>query len=283
MKDIRISTTFPNHRKTRRLYKKLGAEGVKSLVYLWLYACEHRSDGLLTGMTNDDIATEAQWPGDPNEFVNTLLSPTIKFLISVKDVIKLHDWEIWNPWAATAKYRSEIGRLKANKRWTKQRIEVRKSLKELKEMDELTKNVDANLDIGIAEIENGNAGNGNGNAEKKALKHAMNGAINVHESASSGQKNLTSADAPYPLPSPSPSPSPNPFPCPLAFAVIFDQESKSLLLSEQTNHHLDALFPDLDLKAELLRLEKEIGQAPEYGKDYLPLIVEILREKAGSV
>ena len=185
-KDIRISVSFPSHYKTVLLYKRLGAEGIKSLVYLWLYAGAHRTDGRLTNMSRHTIAIAAQWEKEPDEFIDALLSKEIHFLDKAGEIYVLHDWFDHNPYAAHAKNRSEIARQNAMKRWG------RGSLKET---------TDAKMQIKCK-----------GNATLMQLHNdCIRVACKLHNDGITGAfipqcPFFLTCDAPSPSPSPSPSP-----------------------------------------------------------------------------
>lgn len=113
--DFRLSTTFPNHPKTVKLRRRLGAEGVLGFVCLLSHVAQHKSDGALVGMDAEDIAIAAQWEGDPGEFVDALLN--IKFMENDGELLRIHDWVENNPWAAGAKARSDKAKKAAQARW----------------------------------------------------------------------------------------------------------------------------------------------------------------------
>ena len=117
-KDIRISVSFYNHIKRRKLEKKLGAKGVLCLIDLWLYAGMNRPDGVLEGMAEEDIALAAQWDGQAEEFVKTLVE--LKLLDIRNDTYVLHDWEEHNTYASHAKERSELAKRNQLIRWMKE-------------------------------------------------------------------------------------------------------------------------------------------------------------------
>ena len=106
--DIRISTDFPNHRKTQKLYRKLGAEGCFSLVKLWATAANRRPDGDLSGYDSEDIEIDSGWPGNQGEFFKAILE--IGFIDKTDDGYILHNWELRQPWAIGDITRSEKGR-----------------------------------------------------------------------------------------------------------------------------------------------------------------------------
>jgi hypothetical protein len=118
--DIRISVSFLNHRKRKRLKMLLGAGATDYLIDLWIASAMNHPDGILSGMDEVDIALEAGWEGNPNEFIEALL--TCRFLEKdEKGVYFLHDWEEHQPWVVNAKARSEKARKAVNARWGKKK------------------------------------------------------------------------------------------------------------------------------------------------------------------
>jgi hypothetical protein len=113
--DARISTALPSHPKTRKLKKRLGADGCWSLVCLLLFAAESKPDGNLEGMTDEDIELAADWGGKDGEFVSVLLE--IRFLDGVSGAFTIHDWAEHNPYACTRGIRQAAARKAANAKW----------------------------------------------------------------------------------------------------------------------------------------------------------------------
>lgn len=116
--DIRLSVGFWQHPKTRKLVKRLGLEGVRSLQILWLWAAQNKPDGQLTGMDWEDIELAADWEGDEHAFFDHCLGVWID---EGEDCYLLHDWEEHNPWQAEAAARSEQARQNARSGWEKRR------------------------------------------------------------------------------------------------------------------------------------------------------------------
>ena len=116
--DIRISTGFPVHLKTRKLRAQLGDGAVFNLIALWCAAGLTRSKGVLTDLTVTDIEMLSLWEGDPGRFVEVLSE--VGFLDKQEGgEYQLHDWEEHNRWAFFAQERSEIARANALKRRTR--------------------------------------------------------------------------------------------------------------------------------------------------------------------
>jgi hypothetical protein len=107
-KDIRLSTSFFSHPKTIMLQARLGPTGVLSLVKLWCFAGEWKQSGDLSSMTPEEIAIAAQWPSGHETFISALIE--CKYL---DENMKIHDWEVHNPWAFSAPERSIKARISA--------------------------------------------------------------------------------------------------------------------------------------------------------------------------
>ena len=115
--DVRISVGLRRHRKTKRLKKLLGADGCWALVCLFLWAGEERWTGDLSGLTDDDIETEADWDGDPGAFVAALTE--VGFLVGEARARSIPAWQEHNPYASTKGQRIEKGKRAAAARWSK--------------------------------------------------------------------------------------------------------------------------------------------------------------------
>ena len=105
--DIRLSTGFWSHPKTRKLIKRLGLEGVRSLQILWLWAAQEKPDGSLAGMDWEDIELAADWQGEERAFFDHCLGVWID---EVEGGYVLHDWAAHNPWQVNADDRSDKAR-----------------------------------------------------------------------------------------------------------------------------------------------------------------------------
>ena len=114
VKDARIQTTLPAHPKTKRLLRALGADGGWYLVRLFLWAAENRSDGDLTGITDEDIELAIDWPREPRTFVAALVA--CGFVEGDEGERSIHDWADHNGWANGAGMRAAKARWNAIKR-----------------------------------------------------------------------------------------------------------------------------------------------------------------------
>lgn len=115
--DARISVSFTGHAKTLKLKRRLGNDGLMSLITLWLYTAQNKPSGIFTNMDIEDIEIAAQWEGSPGNLVDTLVE--LRFIDLVGNVHIIHNWEKNNPWAFHADERSEQARKAAKARWGK--------------------------------------------------------------------------------------------------------------------------------------------------------------------
>lgn len=168
--DYRISVSLPNHHKTAKLIRRIGKDGMWSLICLWAYTAQNRPDGTLTDLDADDIAIAAKWDGDPDKFISTLVE--VGFLDQTDDGLIVHDWTKHNGYASSANIRSEAARAAAQKRWDA-RLNGRDGMQ--------------NACGRIADASKG-----------QCKTHA--GALLMHQKG----------NAPYPNPNPNPEPNPKP-------------------------------------------------------------------------
>jgi len=108
-KDIRLSTTFFSHRKTKKLKRILGYSGVVALLTLWARVAVERPTGILEGWSDEDIALEADFEDDPVLFVSTLAD--VGFLDKIESGWELHNWGKRQGWVAKSAQRSDKARL----------------------------------------------------------------------------------------------------------------------------------------------------------------------------
>jgi len=101
MTDIRVDTSFRDHRKRMRLESKLGPAGVVAVIDLWLWAGIHQPDGSLAEMEPDEIEAAARWRGEPGLFFATMTA--VGFITEDRS---LHNWPRRNGYAAASEARS---------------------------------------------------------------------------------------------------------------------------------------------------------------------------------
>jgi hypothetical protein len=114
--DIRVSATLLQHHKTKKLIRVLGLGVIYYLLRLWTYTAQYRPDGILKGMTAEDIAVAIDWLDEPDDLIRPLCE--IGFLEQCEEgEYRIHKWDVHNPYAAHAKERSEKARKAARARW----------------------------------------------------------------------------------------------------------------------------------------------------------------------
>jgi len=204
--DARISTALPGHPKTKRIIKRLGAGAAWYLVRLFLWAAENKSDGDLTGMTNEDIEIALDWPGENGALINELVA--VRFLDGSEGAFKIHDWAEHNPWANGADMRAAKARWNAVKRHHGVR-EADKQVPEWASVLRADRDADSS-DLGASSIEsdvlcskNRAASIDNHAVSIRSLPKGAD-AASTQKDAGSIKKSVAS-NAPSPSPSPSPS------------------------------------------------------------------------------
>lgn len=155
--DVRIATSYPDHPKTLKLKKMLGADGVMSHIFLLCYVARVTPSGELKDMDAGDIAAVARWTGDPKQFVHTLVD--LKLLDNRGDTYSIHNWQKHNYFAMTAPIRSEVARRNINKRWHK-----KNKVKQEVNTDGIT---DANTDSNTPSPSPKMEGRGNGRGSER--------------------------------------------------------------------------------------------------------------------
>ena len=171
MSDYRLKVGFFRHHKTLRLHRRLGAEGVLSLLRLWEYAAEFRPTGDLSGMSPEDIEAAAGWESDEDSLTSALID--IGFIDESETGASLHDWALHNPWVSSTSQRSDAARLS-------------RLAREDKDAAEAFRNAGKR---GISEQE---------------YREAKKNRIYEHSSVRSTTVNVRSTPAPAPAPAPTP-------------------------------------------------------------------------------
>jgi hypothetical protein len=112
--DIRLKVGFFFHPKTIKLKRRFGSQGVESLLTLWCWSSQYRPDGVLSGMTHEDIEIAACWNyvNDRSTNVATFVDTLIDLRwIDVNDgVLSLHGWGEHNGYASSSSDRSDKSR-----------------------------------------------------------------------------------------------------------------------------------------------------------------------------
>lgn len=114
--DIRLAVSFRGHRKRKRLRLLLGSGSTDHLIDLWIATAMTHPSGVLQGMDEIDIALEAGWEGDPQQFVAALVE--CGFLEKTDNgAYALHDWSDHQGYAIHAERRKANARNAAAARW----------------------------------------------------------------------------------------------------------------------------------------------------------------------
>jgi len=106
--DIRLSTGFWFHPKTKRLIRDAGLEAVRSLQILWCWVAQNRPDGDISDLDCDDIEDAADWNGQRGEFYSSIRE---RWIDENEGKLLIHDWQEHNSWAAESGERSDESRL----------------------------------------------------------------------------------------------------------------------------------------------------------------------------
>lgn len=117
--DLRLDLGWPDHPKTRRLIRLCGFEGAFCLLRLWSYAGRYHTDGVLLGLSPEDIEEAVQWSGPALTLHQALVA--CKWL--EPDGVTLHDWPDEQPWIFGKAERSMMARDLATRRWERVRAE----------------------------------------------------------------------------------------------------------------------------------------------------------------
>jgi len=178
MADARISTSLPSHPKTKKLMRRLGgAAGGWYLVRLFLWVAENRSNGDLSGLTDEDIELAIDFEGEEGVLISALCD--VGFVDGDEGERTIHDWEEHNPWAAGADARSLKAKWNAMKR------------------------------------HHGEQAADNAYPEYAAVRPRRDNTQHASSiKVAEDQQSTSNAPSPYPSPLPSPSPNPSPLPYP---------------------------------------------------------------------
>lgn len=112
--DIRISVTFLQNPKIKKLERRVGIEGLKALLALWIWTAQNKPTGDLAGLDNEAVEMVADWNGDEGAFVSALKA--LRLLDGEENAYCVHDWLENNPWAAGSDERSDTSRFNVMKK-----------------------------------------------------------------------------------------------------------------------------------------------------------------------
>lgn len=194
--DIRLSTGFWQHPKTRKLSRRLGLEGVRSLQILWAWTAQNRPDGDLSGMDWEDIELAADWQGDERAFFDYCLGTWIDENPG-GDGYVVHDWKEHNSWAAEADARSESSRFSRMAKFYPDEYKtlVQAGVKGISSADYAAlKNVRERPDV----------------VQRLVNEYSTTVERPLNDGATTVERPSTDASSPAPAPAPAPAPSPAP-------------------------------------------------------------------------
>ena len=106
--DIRISVTFLQNHKIKKLERRAGLEGLKALLALWIWTAQNKPTGDLAGLDDESVEMVADWAGDEGAFVQTLKA--LRLLDGEEGSYRIHDWVENNGWAANESDRADTSR-----------------------------------------------------------------------------------------------------------------------------------------------------------------------------
>ena len=128
-KDFRIANTLPTHWKIKKLMRLLGDRAFFNLISLWAYVTEYRPKGDLSGMDIADIELAADWQGDSEMFVKTLIDLAL-LDTNADGCVFVHDWKEHNSYAFYGPERSLKASRAACARHRKQKASAKKAIEQ---------------------------------------------------------------------------------------------------------------------------------------------------------
>jgi len=106
--DIRISVTFLQNPKIKKLERRVGLEGLKALLALWIWTAQNKPTGDLAGLDDESVEMAADWVGEDGAFVQALKA--LRLLDGEEGSYCIHDWVENNGWAANESDRADTSR-----------------------------------------------------------------------------------------------------------------------------------------------------------------------------
>ena len=129
---IRVKTGFYTHRKTVKLWSKIGNDAFWVVPRLWAYAAENQPDGDLSSYSSDELAMLIGCSSNASSMLQALKDSGF-----VEESGKIHDWEEHNGFHTAFAARAKKA---AIARWSKKGSPA--PLKEIKEEEEIHGNGD---------------------------------------------------------------------------------------------------------------------------------------------
>ena len=113
--DIRLRLDVFDHPKLKKLRRRLGSEGVESLIRLWLWTAASRCSGRLSGLDVEAVELAASWDGEEGALVRELCA--LRLLDEEDGTFVIHDWADHQIYASQSDERSRRARAAAKVRW----------------------------------------------------------------------------------------------------------------------------------------------------------------------
>jgi hypothetical protein len=114
--DIQVNANFLQNPKIVKLRRRLGADGVLSLIQLWCHARMDRPDGDLGLITSEDLEIAAGWTGEIDKFHDTIVE--LGLVDQHPDAsTTIHDWDEHELFSMKNAKRVEAGRKGGITRW----------------------------------------------------------------------------------------------------------------------------------------------------------------------
>jgi hypothetical protein len=113
--DFLVEASMVSNPKVLRLERRMGDAAIAWLIKFWCFVRHHRSDGNLTGLSDEDIESSVGW-GGPGSLLAILRE--FHFVDGPEGSSWAHDWFDRQPWAATEEFRSSAGKAGAAARWS---------------------------------------------------------------------------------------------------------------------------------------------------------------------
>lgn len=112
---LNLDFDFLDHPKVTNLERVLGKDSALCLIRLWCYCGKyHPDDGLMKGMSTDDVERRSGWRGKPGRLIAVMRE--LGFIEGEEGNFKIHDWEDHQ---GHLKSLRERGKKAAKARWDK--------------------------------------------------------------------------------------------------------------------------------------------------------------------
>lgn len=277
--DIRLSVEFWRHPKTKKLIRRTGLEGARSLQILWLWAVVNRPDGNLAGMDDEAIELAADWEGEEGRLASTLVD--VAFLDGKAGERSLHGWLEYNAWQTGDGDRADTGRfnvLKSKMPSVHAKLSTAGITRLTKADYEELKVASRTQAVVDRLLKQASAGSDGTSKEPQSTPKA------TPEAGLESTSSILQVDLSNPLQSPCPSPSPYPSPR--------DSKANSASRSRESNPKakpmlegkslelFDQFWDAFDFKQSRKQAEKAWADIPDMTEELAAKICEAARREA---